>query len=111
VVNTAHARAMQNGFLNTQKRRKRPFHAVTSILRVHCVGAQGLGSREGGGSVLLVAVCGTPSCRSLWLPRDMAVKEEFLKVENATSAFPATCLLLIATALGQVWRCRADAHL
>jgi hypothetical protein len=35
----------------------------------------------------------------------------FLKVENATSAFLATCLLLLATALGQLWRCRAFAHL
>jgi hypothetical protein len=30
-----------------------------------------------------------------------------LKVKNATSAFLATCLLLIATALGQLWRYRA----
>jgi hypothetical protein len=32
-------------------------------------------------------------------------------VLNSTSALPATCLLLIATALGQVWRCRNFAHL
>jgi hypothetical protein len=41
----------------------------------------------------------------------MARKGDFLKVENATSAFLATCLLLLATALGQLWRCRAFAHL
>jgi hypothetical protein len=41
----------------------------------------------------------------------MARKGDFLKVENATSAFLATCLLLLATALGQVWRCRAFPHL
>ena len=72
VVNTARARAMQNGFLNTQKRRKRSFHAVVSISRVHCVGAQGLGSREGG----LVCSCLWHSKLqvALWLPRD---KEDF----------------------------------
>jgi hypothetical protein len=43
--------------------------------------------------------------------RWMARKGDFLKVENATSAFLATCLLLVATALGQLWRCRAFPHL
>jgi hypothetical protein len=55
----------------------------------------------------MVAVCGTPSCRSLWLPRDMAVEWPgrgiFLKVENATSAFLATCCFaLISHCLGSV---------
>jgi hypothetical protein len=115
VVITARARAMQNGFLNTQKTAK------TSIPR-HCVPAACprrwyIGARLAGGRArsLMVAVCDTPSCRSLWLPRDMAVEWPgrgiFLKVENATSAFLATCLLLLATALGQLWRCRAFARL
>ena len=43
---------------------------ITCSLR-WCAGA---GLAGGGGGVLLVAVCGTPSCRSLRLPRDMAVK-------------------------------------
>jgi hypothetical protein len=38
VVNTTRARSMQNDFLNTQKRRKRTFHAVVSLSRVPCVG-------------------------------------------------------------------------
>jgi hypothetical protein len=115
VVNTARARAIQNGFLNTQKRRKRSFHAVTSLSRVHCVGAQRLGLWEGGSACSWWPFVALQAAGRCGYPRDMAVEwplmEEFLKVENATSEFLATCLLLVATALGQVRRCRPDAHL